>query len=214
MNIDFFPLNRGCVVLHSVCQWHFQQFCSPWKELFWVENKFFIGKFLCRVSGVYELSNSVPSICQRIVKLSIWCLRIVKLGILCLQNVKHSIWGFLIVNLSIRCLRIVKLSIWCLRIVKLSAEFLVFTNCLMFSKSDLESLRLGACLVQVPTSHHRELHHLLPEITESLYKLWEVVHVLDADAPHSVGLLVQEELLHYNIICEQQNLKFENHSFE
>ena len=73
----------------------------------------------------------------------------------------------------------------------------------------------------MPTRYHSQLHHFLAEITESLkvqnhvelcqsspllvtvaylYKLGEVVHVLDADASHGVCLLVKEELLHYDVV--------------
>ena len=75
----------------------------------------------------------------------------------------------------------------------------------------------------MPTRYHSQLHHFLAKITESLkvqnhvklcqsspllvrdcvaylYKLGEVVHVLDADASHGVRLLVEEELLHYDVV--------------
>ena len=39
-----------------------------------------------------------------------------------------------------------------------------------------------------------------PHDLTNLYKLWKVVHVLDADASHGVRLLVQEELLHDDVV--------------
>ena len=41
----------------------------------------------------------------------------------------------------------------------------------------------------------------------NLDKLREVVHVLYADAAHGVGLLVQEQLLHNNVVSQQQHLQ-------
>ena len=55
----------------------------------------------------------------------------------------------------------------------------------------------------MPSRYHSKLHHLLPKITESLDKLGEVVHVLNADAADCVGLLVKQELLDNDVISEE-----------
>ena len=63
--------------------------------------------------------------------------------------------------------------------------------------------RLVSFLVEMPPSHHSKLDHLLAKITESLDKLREVVHVLDADTANCVGLFVEQQLLHHDVVGKE-----------
>ena len=73
---------------------------------------------------------------------------------------------------------------------------------------DFQLAKSGISLTDVPSSYHSKLDHFLAKITESLDKLGEVVHVLNADTADCVGLLVKQELLDNDVISEEQDLKY------
>ena len=97
-------------------------------------------------------------------------------------------------------------------LVKSVGPWYLFTNfyyrCSELLDLGFQLTKSGISLVDVPSSYHSKLDHFLAKITESLDKLWEVVHVLNADAADCVGLFVQQQLLDNNVISEQQDLKY------